>query len=186
VTAGGMKYAASQYKPVPAGSHTAYGNYANPTGFTISPAGSVGGATGLEDATRIKYKDNNLYVPNPQAETSDIWIQPPRELSGLQSAPYYNLAGQPPHAAAPAFIPAAHAGHTPFNAAAALSSHVQYPGLYHPPASPAPIAGPHHLVHQSGLGGNISGVGVAAAAPGPQVGAYQQPQVGHLNWPANF
>lgn len=66
VTAGGMKYAASQYKPVPAGSPTAYGNYANPTGFTISPPGSVGGATGLEDASRIKYKDNNLYVPNPQ------------------------------------------------------------------------------------------------------------------------
>lgn len=66
MTAGGMKYAASQYKPVPAGSPTAYGNYANPTGFTISPPGSVGGATGLEDASRIKYKDNNLYVPNPQ------------------------------------------------------------------------------------------------------------------------
>ena len=66
VTAGGMKYAASQYKPVPAGSPTTYGNYTNPSGFTISPPGSVGGATGLEDATRIKYKDNNLYVPNPQ------------------------------------------------------------------------------------------------------------------------
>ncbi|XP_020276851.1 LOW QUALITY PROTEIN: uncharacterized protein LOC109851226 [Asparagus officinalis] len=183
LTGGGMKYAASQFKPVPAGSPTTYGSYANPTGFAITPPGNVGGATGLEDATRIKYKDNNLYVPNPQAETSDIWIQPPRELPTMQSAPYYNLPAQPPHpAAAPAFVPTSACCCCP------QSTHVQYPGLYHPPASPAPIAGPHHLVHQSGLGGSISGVGVAggAAAPGPQVGAYQQTQLGHLNWPANF
>lgn len=189
ITAGGMKYAPSQYKPVPAGSPTAYGNYTNPTGFAITNPGTVGGANGLEDATRIKYKDNNLYVPNPQAETSDIWIQTQRELPSMQSAPYYNLGGQAPHPAAAAFIPAAHAGHSSFNAAAAAaaqSSHMQYPGLYHPPASPAPIAGPHHLVHQPGLGGNISGVGLAGAAPGPQVGAYQQPQLSHLNWPASF
>lgn len=121
-----------------------------------------------------------------QAETPDIWIQTPRELSSMQPGPYYNLAGQPPHAGAAAFVPGAHTGHASFNAAAAQSSHVQYPGLYHPPASPAPIAGPHHLIHHSGLGGNIGGVGVAAAAPGPQVGAYQQPQMSHINWPANF
>lgn len=67
-TAGGMKYAASQYKPVPAGNPTAYGNYANPTGFAVNPPGSVGGASGLEDAARIKYKENSLYAPNPQVQ----------------------------------------------------------------------------------------------------------------------
>lgn len=176
ITAGGMKYSSSQYKSIPVGSPTGYGNYANPAGFTISP-GTIGSATGLEDATRIKYKENNLYIPAPQADTSDIWIQTPRELSGLQSAPYYNLSGQAPNAA---FMPT-HAGHATFNAAA-QSSHVQYPGLYHPP-QPASIAGPHQLVAPA-LGASL---GVGVAAPGPQVGTYQQqPQLSHLNWTANF
>lgn len=64
ITAGSMKYAASQYKPVPIASPTGYGNYANPAGFTIP--GTLGSATGLEEVTRIKYKENSLYVPTPQ------------------------------------------------------------------------------------------------------------------------
>ena len=115
-----------------------------------------------------------------QAETSDIWIQTPRELSSLQSAPYYNLSGQAPHAV---FMPT-HAGHASFNAAA-QSSHIQYPGLYHPP-QPASIASPHQMVHQQAPSALGASVGVGVAAPGPQVGAYQQPQLGHLNWTANF
>ncbi|MQM13736.1 hypothetical protein Taro_046664 [Colocasia esculenta] len=181
LTAGGMKYATSQYKPVPAGNPSPYGNYTNAAGYAISPPGTVGGASGLDDVSRIKYKDNNLYVPNPQAEASEIWIQTPRDLPNMHSAtPFYNLSGQAPHAA---YLPTP-TGHASFNAAA-QSSHVQYPGLYHPP-QPATIANPHHLVHQQvppAVGGNV-GVGVAAAAP--QVGSYQQPQVGHLNWTANF
>ncbi|KAG1334248.1 GBF-interacting protein 1-like [Cocos nucifera] len=178
ITAGSMKYATSQYKPVPIGSPTGYGNYANPAVFTISSPGPIGGATGLEDVNQIKYKENGLYVPTPQADTSDIWIQTPQELLSLQSAPYYSLSGQAPHAA----FMATHAGHASFNAAAP-SSHVQYPGLYHPP-QPASIASPHQLVAPA-LGGSL---GVGVAAPGPQVGAYQQPQpqLSHLNWTANF
>ncbi|XP_010917133.1 uncharacterized protein [Elaeis guineensis] len=178
ITPGSMKYATSQYKPVPIGSPTGYGNYANPAGFTIGSPGPLGSATGLEDMNRIKYKENSLYVPTPQADASDIWIQTPRELLSLQSAPYYSLSGQAPHAA----FMASHAGHASFNAAAP-SSHVQYPDLYHPP-QPASIASPHQLVGPA-VGGSV---GVGGPARGPQVGAYQQPQprLSHHNWTANF
>ncbi|XP_043704506.1 GBF-interacting protein 1-like isoform X2 [Telopea speciosissima] len=179
LTAGGLKYGSQQYKPVPAGSPTAFGNYTSLAGYA---PGAVGGTTGLDDSTRMKYKEGNLYVPNPQAETSEIWIQTPRELPGLQSAQYYNVPGQSPHTA---YLPS-HTGHASYNAAAAAaaaqSTHVQYPGLYHPP-QPAAMANPHHMV--PGMGGNV-GVGMAAASPGAQVGAYQQPQLSHLNWTTNF
>ena len=66
ITASGMKYATSQYKPVPAGSPNAFGNYTNPSGSTMSAPGTAGSAAGLDEASRIKYKDNSSYVPNPQ------------------------------------------------------------------------------------------------------------------------
>ncbi|XP_030969136.1 GBF-interacting protein 1-like isoform X2 [Quercus lobata] len=147
LNANSLKYGIQQFKPVPAGSPTGFGNFTNPTGYAINAPGVVGGATGLDDSSRIKYKDGNLYVPNPQAEPSEIWIQNPRELPGMQSTPYYNMPGQSPHGA---YMPS-HTGHASFNAAAAQSSHMQFP-----------------------------------AAPGAQVGAYQQPQLGHLNWTTNF
>lgn len=112
-----------------------------------------------------------------QAETSEIWIQNPRELPGMQSTPYYNMPGQTPHAAA--YIPSP-TGHGSFNAAVAQSSHMQYPGMYHAPPQPAAIASPHHLGPP--MANNV-GVGVAAAAA---PGAYQQTQLGHLNWTTNF
>lgn len=120
------------------------------------------------------------YFSFRQAETPDIWIQTPRELPGMQSTPYYNLTGQPPQ---PAFLPA-HAGHASFSPTP--QPHV-YPGLYHTPQQP-PIANPHHLIPQQvppGIGAGV-GVGVGMAAPGPQVGTYQQQQMGHLNWSSNF
>ncbi|XP_077240983.1 dentin sialophosphoprotein, putative (DUF1296) isoform X2 [Tasmannia lanceolata] len=178
LTSGSLKYAPSQYKPVPSAGSTGYGNYTNPAGYTMNTPGTVGGgATGLEDVTRIKYKEGNLYVPNAQAETSEIWIQTPRELPNLQSPTYYNLSGQAPHAA---YMPS-HAGHASFNAPT-QSTHMAFPGLYHP-SQPATMANPHHLVHQQlpSIGGNVG-----VAAPGTQVGAYQQPQLGHLNWTPNF
>ncbi|KAL4356177.1 hypothetical protein HN51_027551 [Arachis hypogaea] len=178
LNANSLKYGVQQFKPVPAGSPNGFGNFANPTGYAMMPPGVVGGATALEDSSRVKYKDN-LYVPNPQAETSEIWIQNPRELPGMQSAPYYNLPAQTPHGA---YMPS-HTGHVSFNAAAAQSSHMQFPGMYHTPPQPTPMANPHHL--GPAMGNNV-GVGVAPAAPGPQVGAYQQPQLGHLNWTTNF
>lgn len=178
--ANGLKYGIQQFKPVPGNSPTGFGNFTSPSGYAINAPGVVGSATGLEDSSRIKYKDGNLYVPNPQAETSEIWVQNPRELPSLQSAPYYNMPGQTPHAA---YMPS-HTGHASFNAAAAQSSHMQFPGLYPPPPpTPAAMANPHHLGPV--MGGNV-GVGVAPAAPGAQVGAYQQPQLGHLNWTTNF
>lgn len=63
LSAGGMKYATSQYKTVHASGGTAiYSNYS--TGYPIS-SDTFGSATGLEDANRIKYKDSGLYIPNP-------------------------------------------------------------------------------------------------------------------------
>ncbi|KAM2653994.1 hypothetical protein EV2_025553 [Malus domestica] len=177
LNANSLKYGVQQFKPVPAGSPTGFGNFTNPNGYAINAPG-VGGATGLEDSSRIKYKDGNLYVPNPQAETSEIWIQNAREHPGMQSTPYYNMPAQTPHGA---YMPS-HGAHASFNAAAAQSSHMQFPGLYHPP-QPSAIPNPHHM--GPAMGGNV-GVGVGAAAPGAQVGAYQQPQLNHLNWQSNF
>ncbi|XVF27027.1 hypothetical protein REPUB_Repub14bG0071200 [Reevesia pubescens] len=177
LNANGLKYGMQQFKPVPAGSPTGFGNFTNPSGYAINAPGVVGNATGLEDSSRIKYKDGNIYVQNQQADTSDLWIQNPRELPSLQSAPYYNMP-QTPHGYMPS-----HTGHASFNAAAAQSSHMQFSGLYHPPPQPTAMANPHHL--GPAMGANV-GVGVAAAAPGAQLGAYQQPQLGHLNWTTNF
>ncbi|GER53578.1 hypothetical protein STAS_31112 [Striga asiatica] len=162
LSANGVKYGIQQFKPVPAGGPTGFGNFTSPAGY--------------DESSRIKYKDN-LYVPNPQAETSEIWMNP-RELPGLQSASYYNMSGQTPH---PAYL-TSHTAHASFTAA--QSSHMQFPGMYHhPPSQPGAITGPHHLGPT--IGSSV-GVGVAAPGPGAQVGAYQQPQLGHLNWTGNF
>ncbi|CAK9162213.1 unnamed protein product, partial [Ilex paraguariensis] len=164
LTASGLKYGMQQFKPVPTGSPTGFGSFTSPTGYCMNAPGGVGNATGLEDSSRLKYKDGNLYVPNQQAETSEIWMNP-RDLPSLQSASYYNMPTQTPHAA---YLPS-HTGHASFSAAAAVaqSSHMQFPGLYHPPPQPSAIASPHHM--GPAMGGNV-GIGVAAAAPGAQVG----------------
>ncbi|PKI39889.1 hypothetical protein CRG98_039729 [Punica granatum] len=181
LSTGGLKYGIQQFKPVPAGSPTGFGNFAGPAGYAVNaPGGVMGNATGMDDSSRMKYKDGNMYVSNPQAEASEIWIQNPREIPGLQSTPYYNMTGQSPHAAA--YLPS-HTGHASFNAAATQSSHMQFPGLYHPPPQPTAMASTHHL--GPAMGGNV-GVGVAAAGPVAQVGAYQQPQLGQFNWTTNF
>uniref|UniRef100_F6HI35 Uncharacterized protein n=1 Tax=Vitis vinifera TaxID=29760 RepID=F6HI35_VITVI len=162
-----LKHGIQLLKPVLAGSPTGFGNFTNPTGYAINAPSVVGSATGLEDSSR--------------AETLEIWIQNPGELPGLQYAPYYNMPAQTPHAA----YMSSHTGHASFNVAvaAAQSSHMQFHGLYHSPPQPAAMASPHHLGPT--MGGNV-GVGVVAATPGPQVDAYQQPQLGHLNWTTNF
>ncbi|KAK8274191.1 hypothetical protein V6Z12_D10G057400 [Gossypium hirsutum] len=174
--ANGVKYGIQQFKPVPAGNPTGFGNFTSPSGYAINAPGVVGSATGLEDSSRTKYKDGNIYVQNQQADTSDLWMQNPREVPSLQSAAYYNMP-QTPHGYMPS-----HTGHGSFNAAATQSTHMQFSGLYHPP-QPAAMANPHHL--NPAMGANV-GFGVAPAAPGAQVGAYQQPQLGHLNWTTNF
>ncbi|KAK1434229.1 hypothetical protein QVD17_11148 [Tagetes erecta] len=168
VSANGLKYAIPQYKSVQAGSPTGFGNFTSPTGYALNTPGVVGSASVLDDSSRLKYKDGNVYVPNPQAETSELWMNP-RDMPSMQSASYYNMAGQSPHAT---YLPS-HTGHASFNAAAAAaaqSSHMQFPGLYHPP-QPAAVANPHHM------GGN--------GAPGSQVG-YQQTQLSQLSWTGNF
>ncbi|GMI93668.1 hypothetical protein like AT3G13990 [Hibiscus trionum] len=179
IGANGVKYGIQQFKPVPAGSPSGFGNFTSPSGYAINAPGVVGSATGLEDSSRTKYKDGNIYVQNQQADTSDLWMQNPRELPNMQSAAYYNMP-QTPHGYMPS-----HTGHASFNAAAAAgqSSHMQFSGLYHPPPQPGPMANPHHL--NPAMGANV-GFGVAPAAPGAQVGAYQQPQLGHLNWTSSF
>ncbi|KAL6996282.1 hypothetical protein U1Q18_006416 [Sarracenia purpurea var. burkii] len=41
-------------------------SFTSPTGYAINAPGVVGGVAGLEDSSRLKYKDGNLYIPNPQ------------------------------------------------------------------------------------------------------------------------
>ena len=196
----GAKYGIQQFKPVPGGP-TGFGTYNSPNGYQINPPNVVGNAMGLEDPSRMKYKDGNIYVPNPQvmvvmfllnmffssrytlflicvffmgtqqAETSEIWMQNPRDLSNLQSPPYYNVAGQTPHGA---YLPS-HTPHPSFNAPAAAtqSSQMQFQGLFHPP-QPGTMANLHHM--GPGLGGNV-GVGVVPSPPS---------QLGHPSWAANF
>ncbi|XP_047962571.1 GBF-interacting protein 1-like isoform X2 [Salvia hispanica] len=178
-TPSGVKYGIQQFKPVPTGTPTVFGNFTSPAGYAINAPGVVASTAGHDDSSRIKYKDN-LYVPNPQAETSEIWMNA-RDASGMQSS-YYNIPAQSPH---PAAYLTSHSGHASFNAAAAAAqpSHMQFQGMYHPSPQPPTIASPHHM--GPAMGGNV-GVGVAAQAPGAQVGAYQQPQLGHLNWTGNF
>lgn len=65
-TANGLKYGIQQFKPLPTGSATGFGNFTTPTGYTINSPGVVSGVTGIEDSSRLKYKDGNLYIPNPQ------------------------------------------------------------------------------------------------------------------------
>ncbi|KAL1531043.1 GBF-interacting protein 1-like isoform X3 [Salvia divinorum] len=179
LTPSGVKYGIQQFKPVPTGSPTGFGNFTSPAGYAINAPGVVASTAGHDDSSRIKYKDS-LYIPNPQAETSEIWMNP-RDVSGMQSS-YYNMPVQSPH---PTAYLTSHNGHASFNvaAAAAQSSHMQFPGMYHPSPQPPTMASPHHM--SPAIGGNV-GVGVAAPAPGAQVGAYQQPQLGHLNWTGNF
>lgn len=63
----GVKYGIhQQFKPVPPGGHTGFGTYNNPNGYPINSPNVVGNATGLEDSSRMKYKDGNIYAPNPQ------------------------------------------------------------------------------------------------------------------------
>ncbi|CAH2053761.1 unnamed protein product [Thlaspi arvense] len=175
----GVKYGIQQFKPVPTGGLTGFGNYNNPNGYQINSPNVVGNAMGLEDPSRMKYKDGSIYVPNPQAETSEIWMQNPRDLSSLQSPPYYNVAGQTHHGA---YLSShSHTQHPSFNAAAAQSSQMQFQGLFHP-QQPGAMANPHHM--GPGLGGNV-GVGVVPSPPS-QLATYQQSQLGHPNWPANF
>ncbi|KAL0857599.1 hypothetical protein Bca101_062753 [Brassica carinata] len=162
----GVKYGIQQFKPVPGGP-AGFGTYNSPNGYQINSPNAMG----LEDPSRMKYKDGNVYVPNPQAETSEIWMQNPRDLSNLQSPPYYNVAGQTPHGA---YLPS-HTAHPSFNApsAATQSSQMQFQGLFHPP-QPGAMANVHHM--GPGLGGNV-GVGVVPSPPS---------QLGHPSWAANF
>lgn len=177
IAANGLKY-----KPGPLANPTAYGAFTNPAGYTISSAGALlGGASSLDDISRIKYKDNNLYVPNvQQAESpSEMWVQTPRDLPGVQSSHYFNIAGQASHAA---YLPT-HAAHASFNAAV-QPSHIQFPGLFHPSQQTA-MPNPHHLVHQQvppSMGGNIA---VGMASPTAPIASFQQAQLGH-SWPGNF
>ncbi|XP_010542407.1 PREDICTED: uncharacterized protein LOC104815628 isoform X3 [Tarenaya hassleriana] len=176
----GIKYGIQQFKPVPTGGPMGFGSFNNPNGYPINSPSIVGNAVGLEDSSRMKYKDGSIYVPNPQAESSEIWLQNPRDLTGLQSPPYYNVAGQTPHGA----YLSNHTAHPSFDAAAAAaqSSHMQFQGLFHP-TQPGAMASPHHM--GPGLGGNV-GVGVTPSPPVAQAGTYQQPQLGHMNWPTNY
>ena len=53
LTAGGVKYGVSQYKPVPSGNPSGYGNYTHPAGFTMGSPGVIGAAVGVDDVNRM-------------------------------------------------------------------------------------------------------------------------------------
>jgi hypothetical protein len=67
LTAGSVKYGVSQYKPVPSGNPSGYGNYTHPAGFTMGSPGVIGAAVGVDDVNRMKYKDN-IYASTPQVK----------------------------------------------------------------------------------------------------------------------
>uniref|UniRef100_A0A804QWK0 GBF-interacting protein 1 N-terminal domain-containing protein n=1 Tax=Zea mays TaxID=4577 RepID=A0A804QWK0_MAIZE len=93
LTAGSVKYGVSQFKPLPSGNPSGYGNYTHPAGFTMGSPGVIGATVGVDDVNRMKYKDN-IYASTPQVETSDIWIQQAREMPPMQVPSYYNIPGQ--------------------------------------------------------------------------------------------
>ena len=64
-TPSGVKYGIQQFKPVPTGSPTGFGNFTSPAGYAINAPGVVASTAGHDDSSRIKYKDS-LYIPNPQ------------------------------------------------------------------------------------------------------------------------
>lgn len=186
LAANGLKYGPShQYKQVFQGTPTGYGGYANPNGYTVSN-GVISSTGGIEDANMSKYKDNSLYAPNPQAETTDAWVQGQREIPNVPSGPFYNMVGQPvsPHAA----YLAPHNGHAAFSPAPSHPAHLQYTGFPQAlhPTSMTMVQNPQGMVHQPGaspLAGNLG----LEMAPGSQVGGFQQNQFGHLGWaPQSF
>ncbi|OEL34838.1 hypothetical protein BAE44_0004146 [Dichanthelium oligosanthes] len=183
LAANGMKYGSShQYKQVFQGTPAGYGGYANHNCYPVS--NSVIGSTGvIEDVNMNKYKDNGLYAPNAQAETADLWVQGHREIPNMPSAPFYNMVGQPVSPHAPYLTP--HNGHHPsFSPVHPHPAHLQYPGFPQAlhPTSMTMVQNPQAMVHQPGApptAGNL-GLDMAAMAPGSQVGAFQQNQLGHL------
>ncbi|GJN40853.1 hypothetical protein PR202_gn00264 [Eleusine coracana subsp. coracana] len=184
LAANGMKYGLShQYKQVFPGTPAGYGGYVNHNGYTVN-TGVIGSMGHVEDVNMGKYKENNLYTPNLQAETADLWVQSHREVPNMPSAPFYNVMGQPmsPHAA---YLPSQN-GHAAFTPATPHPAHLQYLGFPHTlqPASMAMVQNPQAMVHQAAvpqLAGNL-GLEMATMAPGSQVGAFQQNQLGHLGW----
>jgi hypothetical protein len=68
LNANGLKYGIPHYKPVPSSNPAGFGNFTSPSGYAINAPGVVGSAAGLEDPSRMKYKDGNIYVPNPQVK----------------------------------------------------------------------------------------------------------------------
>ncbi|KAI5384671.1 hypothetical protein KIW84_071614 [Lathyrus oleraceus] len=79
LNANNLKYGVQQFKPVPAGNPTGFGNFANPAGYAMLAPGVVSGASGLEDSSRVKYKDN-LYVPNFQLGSAEYKVSHLRNL----------------------------------------------------------------------------------------------------------
>jgi len=72
LSANSFKYGVQQFKPLPGSAPTGFGNFANPPGYGINAPGVVGGPTGTDDSSRLKYKDSSLYVPNPQVTGSSL------------------------------------------------------------------------------------------------------------------
>ncbi|XP_074288603.1 uncharacterized protein LOC141613756 isoform X2 [Silene latifolia] len=163
LSADALKYGVQQIKSFPAGSPTEFGGLASPTEYVVNAAGVVQGPTGLKDSSRPNYTDNNLHSPNPQAETSEVWVQNQRQFSGMLVAPYLTMQGQATHSA----YMQPNITHPSFNTAITQSSQMQFPGMY--PPQPAGFPNIHHLASD-----NVA-VGSATWPTGSQLGDFQQP-----------
>jgi hypothetical protein len=200
---GSMQYGPPhQFKQMFPGSPAGYGSYPSQNGYPVNN-GIIGSTGTVEDVSMSKYKDNNIYGPNQQAETADVWIQAHREISNMPPTPFYNMMGQPM---------SPHTGYLPAHnfSAAPHPAHLHYPGMPHPlqPTSMTMLQNPQSMVHHQG--GNI-GIDMTAMAPGSQAGAFpgaqagafpgaqagtfpgaqagafQQNQLGHVGWaPSNY
>ncbi|KAJ3673068.1 hypothetical protein LUZ60_006442 [Juncus effusus] len=154
---GGVKYGTSQYKAA-VFSANGYGGYSN------NPNGYPGL---IEDANRMKYKENNvntLYAPNLQVEASDIWVQTPRELPpNIQSTQFYQA--QP---ATPSYL----------NGPASYSATQQPPQLQYPPPPLHQTGQPGSMALLPPVGHNLAGLG----APGVGAPFQGSHPLGHLGW----
>lgn len=71
VNANNLKYGPQQFKHVPSGNPTGFGNFTSAAGYAMNAPGVIGSTT-VEDSARIKYKANNHYAPNPQVIYSNL------------------------------------------------------------------------------------------------------------------
>ncbi|KAK8644035.1 hypothetical protein V6N13_013308 [Hibiscus sabdariffa] len=169
----GVKFPLPQFKPGTNGGNPAhftipsgYGPLTPPVGFNLSvPSVTSGSSSGKEDLTASQLKENHIYTTGPLTEGSAIWMAAPgQDLSNLPVNPLYNVS--------------LHGQQLPFSLAQV--GHDAGVALYQSSQTTAP-PNVNTLLQQS------QAMAVAAAETAvPASGAYQQPQLGQINWNTNY